>query len=135
VRRAGRRLPVGRPGRPGWARGRPSFDVDRLDATRRALLRKRAREAARTWPRLAASLGADWPEVFARHRAGHQPVGALRDGWDTALALRARTELAPAAAAELAEREAILRYDGRSAPRRRVLARFRQLPASRRRRP
>jgi hypothetical protein len=100
----------------------PGFDPARTAATRRALLRKRAGAAAREWPLLAASLGAAWPRVFAAHRAGHEPVGALRDGWDVAVALRGRGELADGAAAELAGRESRMHYDGRSAPRRRSLA-------------
>jgi hypothetical protein len=100
----------------------PGFDPARLAATSRALLRKRATEAARHWPLLAASFGPDWPRVFAAHRDGHEPVGPFRDGWDVAVALRLRGVLPTPAAAELAEREAALRYDGRSAPRRRTLA-------------
>jgi hypothetical protein len=100
----------------------PGFDADRLAATRRALLRKRASLAAREWPLLAASWGAAWPRVFAEHRAGHEPVGALRDGWDVARALRERGTLAAGPAAELAAREARMHYDGRSAPRRRSIA-------------
>jgi len=96
-------------------------DPVRLDATRRALLRKRAGEAARHWPLLAASLGPDWTRVFAEHRDGREPVGALRDGWDLARLLRARGELGVGATAELAEWDAELRYDGRNAPRPRRL--------------
>jgi hypothetical protein len=100
----------------------PGFDPARLAAARRALLRKRAADAARLWPLLAGSLGADWARVFAAHRDGHEPVGALRDGWDVAVALRECGELPASAAAELAVREATMRYDGRGAPRRRSLA-------------
>ncbi|MDN5860986.1 MAG: hypothetical protein L0H84_20465 [Pseudonocardia sp.] len=92
------------------------FDPARLAATRRALLRKRAGEAAKAWPVLAASHGGAWPAVFAAHRSGHPPVGALRDGWDVALALRAAGRLTPEAAEELAARASDLRYDGISAP-------------------
>ena len=92
----------------------PGFDGSRVDATRRALLRKRAGEAAKQWPLLAASLGADWPRVFATTLDGREPGGALRDGWDVARALRGA--LTPGAAAELAACEAVLRYDGTSAP-------------------
>ncbi|MFC4947128.1 hypothetical protein [Pseudonocardia sp. GCM10023141] len=101
------------------------FDAVRLDATRRALLRKRAGIAAGVWPLLAASLGAEWKSVFAAHHDGHESAGALRDGWDVARALRARGELAPAAAVELGEREAALHYDGHSAPRPRRFGRAR----------
>lgn len=105
----------------------PGFDAADLDATRRALLRKRAREAAAQWPLLAASYGDRWPSVFAEHRSGHEPVGPLRDGWDVA---RAVTGLPAGAAAELAAREAAFRYDGRNRPRprrwRRLLGRVRR---------
>ncbi|GAA2569924.1 hypothetical protein [Pseudonocardia hydrocarbonoxydans] len=105
----------------------PGFDAADVDATLGALLRKRAREAAAQWPLLAASYGDRWPSVFAEHRAGHGPVGALRDGWDVA---RAVTGLPPGAAAELAGREAAWRYDGRRSPRprrwRRLLGRVRR---------
>ncbi len=91
------------------------FDASRVDATRRALLGKRAGEAAKHWPLLASSLGSDWPRSFARTLDGREPGGALRDGWDVARALRG--ELSPGAAEELAGREAVLHYDGVSAPR------------------
>ncbi|MFD1236157.1 hypothetical protein ACFQ34_22935, partial [Pseudonocardia benzenivorans] len=41
------------------------FDPVRLATTRRALLRKRAGEAARHWPLLAAALGPGWPAAVA----------------------------------------------------------------------
>jgi hypothetical protein len=98
------------------------FDPERLEASRRALLRKRAGLAAKAWPVLAATLGPGWPGVFAGDRAGTEPVGGLRDGWDVARALRSRGELPAPAAAELAARESDLRYDGASAPRPRRFA-------------
>ncbi|GAA3244977.1 DUF692 domain-containing protein [Pseudonocardia petroleophila] len=98
-------------------------DPARLDAVRRALLRKRAGEAAKQWPLLAASHGDRWPAVFAEHRDGCEPVGALRDGWDVA---RALDDLGPAAARELAGRESALRYDGRSTPLPRLRTRLRR---------
>ena len=70
----------------------PGFDPARLAAARRALLRKRAGEAAKHWPVLAASLGPRWSTAFAAHHAGREPGGALRDGWDLARALRAETD-------------------------------------------
>ena len=100
------------------------FDPDRLAVARRALLRKRAGEAATVWPLLAASLGQAWPDAFAASVAGRVPLGALRDGWDLARELRRRGELGVLAAVELAEREVSLRHrDGRP----------RRLPAIRRR--
>jgi hypothetical protein len=104
----------------------PGFDAARLDAAARALVRKRAGEAAKAWPLLAASCGADWPRTFASHRAGHEPVGALRDGWDMARALQRRGELNAGAAAELAERETAFRYDGQDDPQPRRGVRFRR---------
>ncbi|WP_308187713.1 DUF692 domain-containing protein [Pseudonocardia abyssalis] len=101
----------------------PAVDPGRLDATRRALLRKRAGLAAVEWPLLAASYGDRWASVFARHRDGCEPVGALRDGWDVA---RSVDDLGPGAARELAERESALRYDGRSTPLPRLRTRVRR---------
>ncbi|WP_300011345.1 hypothetical protein [Pseudonocardia sp.] len=101
------------------AGGPPPAGVDpsRLAATRRALLRKRAGEAAKEWPLLAAALGdAEWARTFAELRDGHEPVGALREGWEVARAVRDRGGLDTGAARELADRERRLRYDGRGAP-------------------
>jgi len=97
----------------------PGFDPGRLAAARRALLRKRAGEAAKHWPVLAASLGPGWSAAFAAQHAGREPGGALRDGWDVARALRA--ELTADAAHELRDREAGWRYDGVRPPRPRHL--------------
>lgn len=94
------------------------FDPVRLAATRRALLRKRAGEAAKHWPLLAASFGPRWGPVFAGVHAGRASGGGLRDGWDVARVHRG--ELTADAAAELAERERRLRYDGRTPPRPRL---------------
>ncbi|MFI6243668.1 hypothetical protein ACIBEF_27740 [Micromonospora sp. NPDC050795] len=88
-----------------------------LAATRAALLRKRAGEVARHWPLLAGGLGARWSATFAEWAARRPTTGSLRDGWDLARALRAQQALPPAAAEELAVREARLRYDGLRAPR------------------
>ncbi|MFY1583443.1 hypothetical protein ACN267_02950 [Micromonospora sp. WMMD734] len=95
------------------------FATDRVDAARRALLRKRAGEVARHWPLLAAGLGDAWPATFAGWAAGRPTAGSLRDGWDLARALRDRGTLPPLGAEELAVREAAHRYDGRNPPRRR----------------
>ncbi|WP_320066927.1 hypothetical protein [Micromonospora sp. RTGN7] len=92
-----------------------------VDATRRALLRKRAGDVARHWPLLAAGLAPDWPATFARWAAGRPTNGSLRDGWDLARELRERGELPPLGAEELAAREAAARYDGAAAPRPRRL--------------
>jgi hypothetical protein len=108
------------------------FDPRRLDAARRALLRKRAGEVARTWPMLAAGHGSGWADAFAAWAAGRRPRGSLRDGWDMARdsARHPAGELAGAAARELAAREAAWRYDGRSAPRRRWLPAVRRPPGA-----
>jgi hypothetical protein len=98
------------------------FDPGRLAVARRALLRKRAGEAAALWPLLAASLESAWPEVFTASVAGRAPAGALDDGWGLSRALHSRGELGDAAAVELAEREVTLHRDGRR----------RRLPACRR---
>ena len=108
----------------------PGFDPGRLAAARRALLRKRAGEAAKHWPVLAASLGPGWSAAFAAQHAGREPGGALRDGWDVARALRA--ELTADAARELRDREARWRYAGVRPPRpRRLRAALRTLAARR----
>jgi len=70
------------------------FDPDRLAATRKALLRKRAEEVRRMWPRLASSYQDNWLSVFSRWAAHRQPQGALRDGWEFA---RAHPPQGPAA--------------------------------------
>ena len=99
----------------------PGFDPARLAVARRALLRKRAAEAAKHWPVLAASLGPRWSTVFAVHHVGREPVGGLRDGWYLARALR--PDLTADAARELRDREVRWRYDGAGPPRpRRVRA-------------
>jgi hypothetical protein len=97
----------------------PGFDPTRLAAARRALMRKRAGEAAKHWPVLAASLGPRWTTTFAAHHEGRESAGGLRDGWDLARALR--PELTADAARELRGREARWRYDGAGTPRPRRL--------------
>ncbi|WP_144121324.1 hypothetical protein [Catellatospora sichuanensis] len=91
------------------------FDAGAVAATQTALLRKRAEDVARTWPRLAASAGAgQWPRVFSAWAAGHAPLGSLRDGWDYA---RANPPGDAAATRELALRELLWTYDGENSPR------------------
>lgn len=92
------------------------FDPGAVAATREALLRKRAEEVARHWPRLAASAAAGpggWPAAFGAWAAGRAPQGSLRDGWDYARALPPGD---PGAARELALRELLWAYDGSTAP-------------------
>jgi hypothetical protein len=95
----------------------PGFDAARFGVAQRALLRRRAGEVARVWPMLAAAAGDRWQQDFAAWATGRAPRGSLRDGWDLARAWSAEGRLTGMAAAELAEREAVWRYDGRSAPR------------------
>ena len=100
--------------------GRPvpeGFDSFRFEAARLALLRKRAGEVARQWPMLAVGFGDRWKHEFAGWATARPTQGSLRDGWDLARDLNRRGVLPPAAAAELAEREAAWHYDGTSAPR------------------
>jgi hypothetical protein len=91
------------------------FDAGLVMAARNALLSKRAGEVARMWPMLAASFGPSWPTAFTSWAASRPTQGSLRDGWDFARSV----PLTDAAAAELAQREAHFRYDGRSVPRHR----------------
>jgi hypothetical protein len=93
------------------------FDVRLVEAARVALLRKRAGEVARQWPRTAAAFGDGWTREFARWAARRPTQGSLRDGWDLARDLQARGALPAAAGEELAAREVAWRYDGRSEPR------------------
>ena len=101
-------------------RGTPvpqGFDLFKVEAARVALLRKRAGEVSRHWPMLAAGFGRGWHRAFAEWAATRPTQGSLRDGWDFARELTTRGDLPELAATELAEREASLRYDGRSGPR------------------
>ncbi|GIM96901.1 hypothetical protein [Paractinoplanes toevensis] len=92
------------------------FDGFRVEAARVALLRKRAGEVSRQWPMLAASFGERWKREFGEWAAARPTQGSLRDGWDMARELHKRGSLNGAAAEELAEREAAMRYDGAGAP-------------------
>lgn len=110
------------------------FDPAALDATRHALLHKRAGEVAWRWPELVRSYGRDWTHAFASWAAGRPPQGGWRDGWDFArdtlansphradpdgerIAQRQPAAGPPTAAAvELAIAEVRWRYNGRGAP-------------------
>ncbi|WP_425558351.1 hypothetical protein [Cryptosporangium japonicum] len=81
------------------------FDSERVGATRRALLRKRAGEVAKAWPLLAASLGAKFTPLFVQWAAGRPPAGSRADGLAFARHLRDSGELPPLAAQELAAHE------------------------------
>ena len=85
-------------------------------------MRKRAAAAAERWPLLAASLGPDWPAVFAASVADRPPTSALDDGWRLARTLHRRRELGDLAAVELAEREVTLRRTAAGHVRRRLPA-------------
>ncbi|OJF12105.1 hypothetical protein [Couchioplanes caeruleus] len=108
----------------------PGFDARLVEIARVALLRKRAGEVARQWPELATALGPRWPGAWAGWAATRPTRGSLRDGWDLARDLAGRGALPAAAAAELAAREAAMRYDGRSAPRTRRLPALRRVAGS-----
>ena len=81
------------------------FDTTAVDATRRALLRKRAGEVATAWPLLAASLGTAFTREFMRWAAVRPPTGSTADGLAFAKYLRDAGDLPPLAANELAARE------------------------------
>jgi hypothetical protein len=102
------------------------FDPARVRATADALLRKRAGEVAAQWPALRAQFGPQWTAAFSAWAHGRAPQGSLRDGWDFARSL----PLHPAAALELATREALLAYDGRRPPRPRRLPALRRAPGA-----
>lgn len=99
----------------------PGFAADRLAATREALLRKRSGQAAAAWPLLAAGLGAEWTAFARTVLAGRPVAGAVRDGWDVAVAARSADRLTEGARRELAARERAYRYDGVRPPRRRLI--------------
>jgi hypothetical protein len=102
------------------------FDAERTGQAARALLRKRAGEVARAWPRLAGAFAADWPGIFVRWAEGRPPRGGWRDGFDFA---RENRETLPAlAAVELAINEVRWVYDGRRLPRRRWLPAVTRFP-------
>ncbi|WP_345413737.1 DUF692 domain-containing protein [Pseudonocardia xishanensis] len=94
-------------------------DAARLAAVRKALLRKRAGEAAKYWPLLAADLGSGFTALAVEVLAGRSVAGGLQDGWDVARTARLRDLLTDGARRELRDRESAHRYDGIHAPRRR----------------
>ena len=81
------------------------FDAGRVDAARRALLRKRAGEVARAWPLLAGGLGTAFTPRFVQWAARRPPAGSFADGLAFAQQLRDKGELPPLAVEELAQRE------------------------------
>lgn len=81
----------------------PGFSEPHLAAARAALLAKRAREVARVWPALSGAYGTEWIRVFGQWAQAQPPQGALRDGWDFAMANRP----APEAVGELRVRQAL----------------------------
>ncbi|MGH4008208.1 MAG: hypothetical protein ACRDTH_08655 [Pseudonocardiaceae bacterium] len=92
------------------------LDAGHLAITRKALLRKRAREVAAAWPLLATSMGQGWNATFTAWAAKRPSVGSLRDGWDLARDLTAAGRLTPLGQEELAAREVTWRYDGHTTP-------------------
>ncbi|GAA2586201.1 hypothetical protein GCM10010435_75470 [Winogradskya consettensis] len=97
------------------------FDGRMVEIARVALLRKRAGEVAGQWPALSAALGTDWLREWSAWAETRPTNGSLRDGWDFARDLLSRDALPREAGAELASREAALRYDGKTSPRARRL--------------
>lgn len=61
------------------------FDAGRLEATRKALLRKRCGDVRRAWPDLAASYGELWEREFTAWADGRPPLSSQLDGYDFAL--------------------------------------------------
>lgn len=73
------------------------FDAGRLEVARKALLRKRSGEVAKSWPLLRAALGARFLPAFSSWAADRPTTGGWRDGFAFAGYLDQRQEL-PAAA-------------------------------------
>jgi hypothetical protein len=72
------------------------FDQARLALTARTLLNKRSRAVARAWPRLAESLGDQFPKWFGQYAAEHPlPAsgGSVADGLQFVLFLQSRDSL------------------------------------------
>ena len=91
------------------------FDAGAVRAAAHGILLKRAGEAARAWPALAASFGASWEPEFTRWAAGRPTRGSFLDGWDFARAHR--DGLTGEAATELALAEVRWAHAGDSPPR------------------
>ena len=111
------------------ARGHPApagFDRTRVEATRQALLRKRAREAAKAWPALRRDLGDTFLPRFLDYAASFSPPaagGPHADGLGFAERVRAGCALSDPARAELARARALWSVRrGRIRPRRVGLA-------------
>ncbi|TDD30255.1 hypothetical protein E1287_29565 [Actinomadura sp. KC06] len=96
------------------------FDAEAVRAAAHGILLKRAGEAARAWPALAAFHGTSWTKAFAAWAAERPTQGSFRDGWDFARAHH--DDLDAEAARELALAEARWSYDGASPPRPRAAA-------------
>lgn len=100
----------------------PGFDRTRVEATRQALLRKRAREAAKAWPALARDLGHTYLPRFLDYAASFSPPavgGPHADGFCFAEQVRAGCALSDPARVELARaRVQWLARGGRVRPRR-----------------
>ncbi len=77
------------------------FDTIRLDVARKALLRKRSGEVARSWPMLRTGLDSRFLPTFSQWAAERPTAGGWRDGFAFACYLDQRHELPAAARAEL----------------------------------
>ena len=94
------------------------FDSVRVQATARALLRKRADAVAKAWPFLARAYGQEWHTTFAQWARARPGRGSWLDGWDFAR----NTTVSDQALEELAACEARWHYDPDHTPRPRRLA-------------
>ncbi|MEO5878066.1 MAG: hypothetical protein ABIS86_18975 [Streptosporangiaceae bacterium] len=99
----------------------PGFDRVRVGAAARALVRKRAGEAARAWPALAIET-----EAFCVWAAARPTRGSWLDGWD--FAREHRGSLPSEGLTALVLSETLWSYDGTGEPRRRRGLRFRRCP-------
>lgn len=97
------------------------FDTVRLEVARKALLRKRSGEVARSWPRLRAGLGGQFLATFNQW-AEHRPTaGGASDGFAFASFLDDRGELPANARGEWAARRLQWVVDAAGTVRRRRL--------------
>lgn len=101
------------------------FPADRIQATARVLLHKRAERIAGHWPLLADALGEELLPAVDRILSSVPPGGGLRDGWRLARALRDTDQLPADALVELlAVRATYAERDGRVRRRRGITVRF-----------
>ena len=95
------------------------FDPVRLEVARKALLRKRSGEVAKSWPLLRAALGPEFLPTFSQWAADRPTSGGWRDGFAFAGQLAERHELPAAARTEWRRRRLQWSVDGTGTVRRR----------------